>query len=57
MVFGADRMLFSADYPFSDSSQAVAFLRDAPLSSADKQKIAHGCQFRSKTEQVLPVEK
>jgi uncharacterized protein len=42
MVFGADRMLFSVDYPFSDSSQATAFLRDAPLSPADKQKIAHG---------------
>jgi hypothetical protein len=42
MVFGADRMLFSVDYPFSVSSQATAFLRDAPLSPADKQKIAHG---------------
>jgi predicted TIM-barrel fold metal-dependent hydrolase len=42
MVFGADRMLFSIDYPFSDSAQAAAFLRDAPLSPADKQKIAHG---------------
>src|SRR6266849_70674 len=34
MVFGADRMLFSVDYPFSDNSQAGAFLRDAPLSPA-----------------------
>jgi hypothetical protein len=41
-VFGADRMLFSIDYPFSDNAQATAFLRDAPLSPADKQKIAHG---------------
>jgi predicted TIM-barrel fold metal-dependent hydrolase len=41
MVFGADRMLFSVDHPFSDNSQAGAFLRDAPLSPADKQKIAH----------------
>jgi len=41
MVFGADRMLFSVDHPFSDNSQAAAFLRDAPLSPADKQKIAH----------------
>jgi uncharacterized protein len=42
MVFGADRMLFSVDYPFSDNSQATAFLQDAPLSPADRQKIAHG---------------
>jgi hypothetical protein len=35
-------MLFSIDYPFSDNAQATAFLRDAPLSPADKQKIAHG---------------
>lgn len=42
MVFGADRMLFSVDHPFSDNAQATAFLRDAPLSPADRQKIAHG---------------
>jgi uncharacterized protein len=42
MVFGADRMLFSVDHPFSDNSQAAAFLRDAPLSPADRQKIAYG---------------
>jgi hypothetical protein len=42
MVFGADRMLFSIDYPFSDNAQATAFLRDAPLTPADRQKIAHG---------------
>jgi hypothetical protein len=42
MVFGADRMLFSVDHPFSDNSQAAAFLRDAPLSPTDRHKIAHG---------------
>lgn len=40
-VFGADRMMFSVDYPFSDSCEATAFLRDAPLDEADKDKIAH----------------
>lgn len=40
-VLGADRILFSVDYPFSDSSEATAFLRDAPLSPADREKIAH----------------
>ncbi|HUY06760.1 MAG TPA: amidohydrolase family protein [Acidimicrobiales bacterium] len=41
MVFGADRILFSVDHPFSDSMEAVAFLRDAPLSPSDREKIAH----------------
>lgn len=40
-VFGADRMMFSVDYPFSDSSEVTAFLREAPLDEADKDKIAH----------------
>lgn len=42
MVLGVDRIMFSVDYPFSDSAEATAFLRDAPLSPADKEKIAHG---------------
>lgn len=41
MVLGVDRILFSVDTPFSDSSEATAFLRDAPLSPGDKEKIAH----------------
>lgn len=41
-VLGADRILFSVDYPYSDSSEGTAFLRDAPLSPEDKEKIAHG---------------
>ncbi|MHB1502179.1 MAG: amidohydrolase family protein [Candidatus Dormibacteria bacterium] len=41
MVVGADRILFSVDHPFSDSSQATDFLRAAPLSPGDKEKIAH----------------
>jgi hypothetical protein len=41
-VLGADRILFSVDHPFADSAQATAFLRSAPLSPADRDKIAHG---------------
>jgi predicted TIM-barrel fold metal-dependent hydrolase len=41
-VLGADRIMFSVDYPFSDSTEATRFLRDAPLSPADMEKIAHG---------------
>ncbi len=42
MVFGADRMLFSVDHPFADSLEATAFLRDAPISATDREKIGHG---------------
>ncbi|MEU0073466.1 amidohydrolase family protein [Streptomyces sp. NPDC006332] len=39
---GADRVLFSIDYPFESSAEAVAFLRSAPYAPADLARIAHG---------------
>lgn len=42
LAFGADRILFSVDYPFSANAQGRAFLASLPLSPADKAKIAHG---------------
>ena len=41
-VFGADRVLFAADHPFGDSAEHVRFLQRAPISPADRAKIAHG---------------
>jgi uncharacterized protein len=41
-VFGADRIMFSVDYPFEDMREARDFLDAAPLAPADKEKIAHG---------------
>lgn len=43
-VLGADRILFSTDYPyqFAPDGGARAFLRDAGLSAEDTAKIAHG---------------
>jgi uncharacterized protein len=38
---GADRIMFSADYPFGSLSEARSFLDDLPVSPADKEKIAH----------------
>ena len=40
-VFGAERVMFAVDYPFSDCSEATAFLEDAPLGADDKERIAH----------------
>jgi predicted TIM-barrel fold metal-dependent hydrolase len=42
MTFGADRIMFSVDYPFSSNARARAFLDALPVSTADRNKIAHG---------------
>ncbi len=40
-VVGADRILFSVDYPFSTNEQGRTFLDHASISPADKEKICH----------------
>lgn len=40
--FGADRILFSVDYPYSKAAVAKSWLDTIPVSPADKQKIMHG---------------
>jgi uncharacterized protein len=42
LTFGADRILFSVDYPFSKNDSGRAFLEELIVSPADKAKIAHG---------------
>lgn len=39
---GVERIMFSADYPYGSMAEARAFLDTLPLSSDDKEKIAHG---------------
>jgi uncharacterized protein len=41
-TFGADRILFSVDYPYSANAEGRAFLDALPVSPADREKIAHG---------------
>ena len=43
-ILGIDRILYSIDYPYMmmPNGEARRFLMDAPLSDADKLKIAHG---------------
>jgi predicted TIM-barrel fold metal-dependent hydrolase len=41
-VFGVDRIIFSVDYPYADNDEGVAFLKAAPISEEDREKIAHG---------------
>lgn len=40
-IVGADRLLFSVDYPFSPNTLGRDFLDNLPVSPADKEKIAH----------------
>ncbi len=39
---GAERIMFSADYPYASMARARAFLEQLPVSPADKARIAHG---------------
>ncbi len=40
-TIGADRIIFSVDYPFSTNEQGRVFLESASISPADKEKISH----------------
>lgn len=40
-VVGADRIMYSVDYPYIGNEGARAFLENAPVAPADKEKIAH----------------
>jgi hypothetical protein len=39
---GVDRIMLSADYPYAPMAQACAFLNQLPVSTPDREKIAHG---------------
>ena len=42
LTFGADRVMFSVDYPFSPNQRARSFLDSLPISEDDRFKIASG---------------
>lgn len=39
---GADRIMFSTDYPFASMAAARGFLDQLPVSPVDRERIAHG---------------
>jgi 2,3-dihydroxybenzoate decarboxylase len=41
-ALGADRVMFSVDYPYEYTDEAVHFIENAPLSEVDRAKICHG---------------
>jgi predicted TIM-barrel fold metal-dependent hydrolase len=42
MVFGAERVLFSVDWPYAPNEDGRRLLESAPLSPDDRERIAHG---------------
>ena len=42
LEIGVDRIMFSADHPYGSMAKARAFLDQLPVSTADREKIAHG---------------
>jgi predicted TIM-barrel fold metal-dependent hydrolase len=39
---GADRIMFSVDYPYGSMAEGRAFLEKLPIGAAEREKIAHG---------------
>jgi predicted TIM-barrel fold metal-dependent hydrolase len=39
-VVGADRVMFSVDYPYSSNAEGRDFVLGAPISDADREKLA-----------------
>ena len=42
LALGADRIMFSVDYPYEYTQEAVEFIEKAPISEEDREKICHG---------------
>ena len=42
MEMGADRILFSVDYPFVENPPGVRWMDKVPLCAEDREKILHG---------------
>ena len=41
-ALGVDRVMFSVDYPYEYTHEAVEFIDNAPISDVDREKICHG---------------
>ncbi|MCX4854386.1 amidohydrolase family protein [Streptomyces canus] len=42
LTVGADHILFSVDYPYSENATAAEWIEKTPISELDRRKIAHG---------------
>lgn len=51
LAMGADKIAFAVDYPPEDNTKAVEFIKSAPISDPDKEKICH-----SNAESIFKLE-
>jgi len=42
LALGADRITFAVDYPYERTEEAVRFIKEAPISELDKERICYG---------------
>ena len=57
-IMGADRIMYSVDDPYVATDQARTFLENAPISPADREKIAHvNAEQRAETRVQCEYEK
>ena len=45
-VMGADRVMFSVDYPMDDNVDGANFLASYPLDEADRRQVGYGNALR-----------
>ena len=50
LALGADKIAFAVDYPYEKTEHAVRFIKEAPISDIDKEKI-----FYSNAERLLKI--
>jgi 2,3-dihydroxybenzoate decarboxylase len=41
LAMGADKIAFAVDYPYEENTEALAFMKEAPICDEDKEKIYH----------------
>ena len=41
LAVGADNIAFAVDYPYESNQEAMQFMKEAPISDSDKEKIYH----------------
>ena len=50
LALGADKIAFAVDYPYEKTEHAVRFIKEAPISDIDKEKI-----FYSNAARLLKI--
>ena len=41
LALGSDNIAFAVDYPYEENEEAIQFMKEAPISDTDKEKVYH----------------